>query len=195
MPSDTVSDYFRGLRETLERTEREIGKEIARCARLLIDTLRRGNKLLLMGNGGSAADAEHFAAELVGRFLKNRAGLPAVALTGNSAAVTAIANDFGFDAVFSRQIEALAVPGDLVFAISTSGRSPNITQGITAARQRGCVTVALLGKDGGETAGAADHALIIPAHLTPHIQEMHIVVIHLLCQTVEEALFPTEGEA
>jgi D-sedoheptulose 7-phosphate isomerase len=195
MTSDSVSHYFSRLRETLEQTEQTSRGEILHCSQLLIAAFRRGNKVLIMGNGGSASDAEHFAAELVGRFLKNRHGLPALALTGNSATVTAVSNDFGFDDLFSRQIEALALPGDLIFAISTSGHSPNINRGLLTARNLGCTSIALLGRDGGEAAGIADCRLIVPVDQTPHIQEAHIAVIHLLCKLVEDALFPTEGSA
>jgi len=194
MFTDNIRNYFQQLRETLERTERDHGKDIAHGARLLIDTLGCGGKVLIMGNGGSAADAEHFAAELVGRFLKNRRGLPALAMSCNSSASTAIANDYGFDRLFSRQIEALSTPGDLVIALSTSGNSANICRGLATAVQCGCKTLALLGRDGGKAANMAEFEITVAAQQTSHIQEMHITIIHLLCKLTEEALFPSEVE-
>lgn len=151
-------------------------------------TLSNGGKLLIMGNGGSAADAQHLAAELVGRFLRERAGLPAIALTTDTSILTAVGNDYGFDHVFSRQVEALARPGDAVLGISTSGNSPNVLAALQAARQRGCRTLALLGRDGGEIAAEVDLPLIVPAWETPHIQEAHLTIIHLLCALLDAHL-------
>lgn len=182
--------YFLRHDQVAAATRQELGPQVARCAELLTSALANGHKILVAGNGGSAADAQHFAAELVGRFLLERRALPAIALTTDSSILTAVANDYGFATIFSRQVEALAQSGDVVFGISTSGNSPNILKALEAAQERGCITVALLGRDGGTIAAAVDLALIVPAFATPHIQELHVTIIHLLCQLIEGALFP-----
>jgi len=150
--------------------------------------LKNGGKLLLAGNGGSAADAQHIAAELVGRFLLERAPLPALALADNGASVTAIANDYTFADVFARQVAGLGVPGDVVLAISTSGSSPNVLAGVAEARARSMHTIGLTGADGGALASAVDVCIAVPADSTPRIQEAHTVVGHLLCEIVEREL-------
>jgi len=155
--------------------------EILRAAAALRNALSSGGKILIFGNGGSAADAQHWAAELSGRYLRERPGLAALALTTDTSALTAIANDYGYDRVFERQVGALARPGDVAVGISTSGGSPNVLLGLREAERRGCATVALLGRDGGEIAGAASIPLVYPAGATPRIQEFHAVLIHLLC--------------
>jgi D-sedoheptulose 7-phosphate isomerase len=142
-------------------------------------------KLLIFGNGGSAADAQHVAAEFLGRYLLERRSLPAIALTANSSATTAIANDYGFERVFARQVEGLAQPGDVALGISTSGNSENVLLGLRAARERGALAVALTGGDGGRMRDAADHVICVPAGDTPRIQEGHILVAHILCELVE----------
>lgn len=167
--------------------------DIASCATLMCEALRRGNKILVMGNGGSAADAQHFAAELVGRFLKNRAALPAIALTTDTSILTAVANDFGYDQVFSRQLEALASPGDVVVGISTSGHSENVKQALAIAKMSDTETVALLGRDGGIIANQVDLALTVNTPDTPRIQEAHATIIHILCDLIESELFPENG--
>ncbi|MFI5339016.1 MAG: D-sedoheptulose 7-phosphate isomerase [Candidatus Methylomirabilales bacterium] len=162
-------------------------------ARRMADVLRRGGKLLFFGNGGSAADAQHLAAEFVNRFLRDRGALAAVALTTDSSALTSIGNDLGFDQVFARQVEALARPGDVVVAISTSGNSPNVLRGVEAARRLGCATVGLTGGSGGLLATAVDEAFVVPSTETPRIQETHITLGHALCAVVDEILL-TAGE-
>ena len=184
-----ISTYFARHAQVVESTALELAPLIARCAELLATALANGRKILIAGNGGSAADAQHFAAELVGRFLMERRGLPALALTTDSSILTAVANDYGFERVFSRQVEALASAGDVVIGISTSGNSANILAALTAARQCGCATVGLLGRDGGAIASRVDLALIVGCTETPHIQEMHVTIIHLLCQLIEAQLF------
>lgn len=194
MPIDTkISNYFSRHAQVAEKTLHQLSPQIARCAALLASALVDGKKILIAGNGGSAADAQHFAAELVGRFLLERRALPAIALTTDSSILTAVANDYGFEQVFSRQIEALATAGDVVIGISTSGNSTNILAALAAARSCGCATVALLGRDGGGIASRVDLPLIIDCAETPHIQEMHVTIIHLLCQLVEEQLFTPSG--
>ncbi|CAH2030348.1 D-sedoheptulose 7-phosphate isomerase [Trichlorobacter ammonificans] len=173
----------------IKRLESECSDSIARIAGRLVETLKIGNKLLIMGNGGSAADAQHFAAEIVGRFAMERPGLPAMALSTDSSALTAIGNDYGFDRVFSRQVEALAAPGDALVGISTSGNSPNVLKALETGRQAGCSTIGLLGRDGGTIAPLCDLALIVPSDITPRIQEGHITVIHILCDLIEQSLF------
>lgn len=152
-----------------------------------LKALEAGNKLLIAGNGGSAADAQHFAAELVGRFLVDRRALPAVALTVDSSAITAIGNDYGFERIFSRQVEALGVEGDVLFLISTSGNSANILNAAEAARQKGALTVGLVGESGGKLKDLVDHCLCVPSSHTPRIQEMHLLLEHLICDELERA--------
>lgn len=161
---------------------------------MIAECLRKGNKVLVFGNGGSAADAQHFAAELVGRFGRDRAPLPAVALTTDTSILTAVANDYGFEEVFVRQVRALGHEGDIVIAMSTSGRSPNVIRAAGAARAAGAVTVALTGGDGGELATLADIAIVVPSSETARIQEVHLAVVHILCELVESSLFPEDLE-
>lgn len=156
---------------------------------VIVDAIRAGGKLLIAGNGGSAADAQHFAAEMVGRFQMERKAIPAIALTTDTSILTAIGNDYGFDQVFVRQVEALARPGDILLGISTSGQSHNLLQAMVLARQNGCRTLCLAGKDGGAMAQSADLALVIPSMAVPHIQEAHLTVIHLMCREIERRLF------
>lgn len=163
---------------------------VVHAARLLIETFRGDGKLLAFGNGGSAADAQHLAAELAGRYLRERPGLPALALTANSSDVTAIGNDYGYDRVFSRLVDAHGRSGDVVVAISTSGNSPNVLAGVEAARELGIRTIALTGRGGGKLAGQVDVPIIVPSDATPRIQETHITIVHLLCELVDEALYP-----
>lgn len=165
---------------------------IRRAAEHFAAQLRAGHKALACGNGGSAADAQHFAAELVCRYERERPGLAAVALTTDSSALTAIGNDYRFEDVFARQIHALARPGDVLLAISTSGNSPNVLRAIDAAHERGGSVVALTGKDGGEIAGllrAGDIELRAAAGVTARIQEVHLVFLHCLCDLIDEILF------
>ena len=184
-----IASQLAAHREVITRVEQELSPMIAEMVTLLVETFTRGGKLLVMGNGGSAADAQHFVAEIVGRFKMERRGLPAIALSTDTSILTAIGNDYGFDRVFSRQIEALAVPGDLVVGISTSGNSPNVLLGLELAREKGCRTVGLLGKDGGSIKDACQLALIVPTNDTPRVQESHITIIHIVCDLLEKAMF------
>lgn len=185
-----ISAQLTAHREVIATVEREMSPRIAEMVTLLAETFTRGGKLLVMGNGGSAADAQHFVAEIVGRFKMERRGLPAIALSTDTSILTAIGNDYGFDRVFHRQVEALAVPGDLVVGISTSGNSPNVLMALGLAREKGCRTVGLLGKDGGTIKDVCDLALIVPAHDTPRVQEAHITIIHIACDLLEKTMFP-----
>ena len=167
---------------------RDCSTAIFEAARLIIMCLRAGGKLLFFGNGGSAADAQHLAAEFIGRFVRERAGLAAIALTTDSSILTAVGNDYGFDQIFARQVQALGRPGDVAIAISTSGNSPNIIEAVKAAR-KGCLkTIGLSGKDGGLLAKEADLVITVASTTTARIQECHIAVGHLLCELTEEAL-------
>lgn len=153
----------------------------------MAESLLAGGRVLAFGNGGSAADAQHFVAELVGRMRRERAGLSAIALTTDPSIVTAVGNDMGFGAVFARQVEAHGRPGDVALGISTSGRSPNVVEGLRTARARGLLTVGLTGNGGGALAGLVDHLIDVPHPDTQRIQEVHSMVLHVLCEVVEEA--------
>ncbi len=173
----------------VRQIEETLTEEIAATVVMLQAALGAGNKLLVMGNGGSAADAQHFAAEIIGRFKLERPALPAIALTTDSSILTAIGNDYGFDAIFSRQVEGLGRPGDVVFGISTSGNSPNVLAALSKARDLGCKTVALTGRDGGALKTVADISIVVPNHDTPRIQEGHVTIIHIICDLLEKGLF------
>lgn len=156
---------------------------------IMAQSLAQGGRIFFCGNGGSAADAQHLAAELTGRFLKERRSLAGMTLTGNTSALTAIGNDYSFDEVFSRQLEGLARSGDVIVGISTSGNSPNVLRAMEAARRIGVETIALTGKTGGKLACAADHCIRIPSRETPRIQESHILTGHILMEIIEAELF------
>ncbi|WP_310438981.1 D-sedoheptulose 7-phosphate isomerase [Sulfuricurvum sp.] len=162
---------------------------IVTVAQACVEVYRKGKKTILAGNGGSAADAQHIAAELVGRYGFDRPSIPSLALTTDTSNLTAIGNDYGYDKVFSRQLEGMAQEGDLFIGISTSGNSQNIITAFESARDRGVTTVALVGRDGGKMAAMADFAIIIPSNATPRIQESHILVGHILCDIIEKELF------
>jgi len=163
-------------------------REIEGMAKLIISAYRRGGKVVLFGNGGSAADAQHIACELVGRFALKRRAFPAIALTTNTSILTAVANDYGYNAVFSRQVEALVNEKDVVVGISTSGDSPNVVEAIEMAKMKGARTIGLTGGNGGKLAEVADLALIVPSDSTPRIQELHITIGHIVCELVEKEL-------
>jgi D-sedoheptulose 7-phosphate isomerase len=165
-----------------------LSEPIARAASLIAAALSAGHKLLLCGNGGSAADAQHMAAEFTGRFIKDRKPLAAIALSTDSSALTCIANDYSFDEVFYRQVLGLGQAGDCLLAISTSGNSKNVLRAVEAARGLGVRTLALLGRDGGQLAGQCEVAVIVPSPSTARIQEAHIMIIHTLCGMIEESL-------
>src|SRR5437588_5062215 len=166
---------------------------VAKVSELLARALLEGNKVFFFGNGGSAADAQHIAAEFVGRFALERPALPALALSVNSSCVTAIGNDYGFDQVFMRQLEALAQSGDVAIGISTSGNSANVVQALVAAKKKGLRTVALTGQTGGALLDKADHCICVPSKETPRIQECHILIGHILSELIERELFCKEG--
>ncbi len=167
-----------GMLKELEPIVRQVGEQ-------WLKALNNGGKILLMGNGGSAADSQHIAAELVGRYMSERKGLPAIALTTDTSILTAVGNDYGYDAVFSRQIEALATPEDVVIAYSTSGNSSNIVAAIDAAKNIGCFTAALTGDSGGKLKAIVDACICVPSNCTPRIQEAHAFIGHMLCAAVD----------
>jgi len=192
------SDFTQRVRRSIEASiavkqlllnSDEVVLGIAAVTEILIEVLRKGNKPILFGNGGSAADAQHIAAEFVGRFAFDRPALPALALSVNTSCVTAIANDYGFDVVFARQIEALGRPGDVAIGISTSGNSRNVIQAMAVAKKIGLHTVALTGASGGELKPAVDHCLRAPSDETPRIQECHILIGHIISELVEQTIF------
>jgi D-sedoheptulose 7-phosphate isomerase len=164
----------------------KLAPTIEACAKQMLAVFASGGKVLVCGNGGSAADAQHLAAELIGRFERDRPGFPAIALTTDSSVLTAIGNDYGFERLFARQIESLAAPGDLLIAISTSGKSSNLLAAVSAAKIKGMHTVCLSGRDGGPLAKAVDLAITVEASRTSRIQEMHLLILHLLCELLEE---------
>lgn len=176
------------LEESLEAKRRVIEKSVPileSITEVLIKALKQGNKIFLFGNGGSAADSQHIAAELVSRFRRERKGLPAIALTTDTSILTAIGNDYSFDQVFARQIEALGEPGDVAIGISTSGNSPNVIKAIKTAKQMEMVTIGLTGESGGQLPDCVDFCFCAPTASTPHIQEVHITVAHAICDIVE----------
>ena len=170
---------------TLEATMKSIGSALEVAANICIDSLKQGGKILIFGNGGSAADAQHIAAELVGRYKLERKGLSAIALSTDTSSLTAIANDYGYEHVFDRQIEALANPEDVAVGISTSGNSSNVINALQSAKNIGCKSIGLSGKFGGDMNKLCDVNLVIPANDTARIQEMHILVGHIICHLIE----------
>jgi D-sedoheptulose 7-phosphate isomerase len=167
----------------------EYFQAVAAAANAMTRCLRSGHKVLFFGNGGSAADAQHLAAELSGRFLRERPSLSGWALTTNSSAMTAIGNDYSFDEVFTRQIQGIGSPGDIAFAISTSGNSPNVLKAVALAREKKLVAIGLTGVSGGKLRGLVDHCICVPSDQTPRIQEVHILTGHILCELIDEDLF------
>ena len=189
---DTDTDLIRRALDTTialhERVKQADLRPIVDAAAAIVDALKKGGKLLVFGNGGSAADAQHVAAELVGRFERERNALAAVALTTDTSVLTSVANDYAFDRVFVRQIEALGRAGDAALGISTSGRSPNVVAALTTARARGLRTLALTGRDGGDVGCAADVHINVPSDSTPRVQEVHRTLLHVMCELVERAI-------
>ena len=183
-----VEAMLRDAARLHERMAVEAGAGVIAAADAMLDAFGRGAKVLIFGNGGSAADAQHFACELVGRFLRNRRALPAIALTPDTTTLTAIANDYGFDQVFVRQLEALGRQGDVAVAISTSGASANVLAGLQYARSRGLKTVAFTGGGGGPVGAAADVHVNVPHDVTPRVQELHRTLIHAVCDVIERQI-------
>jgi D-sedoheptulose 7-phosphate isomerase len=196
---DNIKALIRGrLAESIEVRSKilqndEIINQICEIADLMIDLYKKGKKVILFGNGGSAADAQHIATELLGRYYADRKPLPAEALTVNTSLLTAIGNDYAFDQIFARQIEGLGNAGDIAIGISTSGNSINVIEGLRMAKSKGLFTVGLTGVDGGKLRNAVDYCVCVPSNDTPRIQEAHILIGHILCELVEQAFFGEES--
>ena len=184
----TIKDEFSSHLETINKVIETMEDNLTLASQLAVETLKNGNKILLCGNGGSAADAQHIAAELTGRYKTERRGLPGIALTTDTSALTAIGNDYGYDRVFDRQVESLANKGDLIIGISTSGNSKNIVSALKLGRELGCKTLGFSGRDGGAMNEVCDINLIVPSNNTPRIQEMHILFGHTICQIIDNEL-------
>jgi D-sedoheptulose 7-phosphate isomerase len=197
LPRDFVAQQIRDAISVHQSMldNKELIAEIEAVAELIVKTYRSGGKVLIAGNGGSAADSQHIAAELVSRFSLERSALPAMALTTDTSIMTAISNDYGYDNVFSRQLEASARPGDVFLAISTSGNSPNILRALASAGELGVISVGMTGATGGQMVALCRHCLRVPATATPRIQEGHATIGHILCASAERALFAGDRPA
>ncbi|MDD4979953.1 MAG: D-sedoheptulose 7-phosphate isomerase [Candidatus Omnitrophica bacterium] len=184
---DRIKDILLESIQVKEELMRTGLSQIIEITTIVIDALKKNGKVILFGNGGSASDSQHIAAELVGRFKKDRDALPAIALTTNTSIITALANDYGYEFVFAKQVEALGQKNDVVIGISTSGKAKNVACGIKQAKKMGIKTIALTGADGGELAKLADVSLVVPSSVTARTQEAHIIVGHIICELVEQA--------
>jgi D-sedoheptulose 7-phosphate isomerase len=187
MMKSIIEFEFNEHLKTAQATMESISDSLETAANLCINSLKNGGKILIFGNGGSAADAQHIAAELVGRYKTERIGLPAMALTTDTSALTAIGNDYGYDRIFNRQVEALANKGDVIIGISTGGSSGNVISGLKLAKELGCKTVGFSGRGGGDMNTLCDINLVVPAEDTARIQEMHIVIGHTICHLIDQA--------
>jgi D-sedoheptulose 7-phosphate isomerase len=185
---ERVKQFLKASGDLKYRVAETLSEEILEAAQTIRDRLASGGKLLLMGNGGSAADSQHIAAELVGRFKKERAAIPAIALTVDSSSLTALGNDYGFEVIFSRQIEALATAKDAVVGISTSGNSQNVIRALNLARNMGAATIGLVGHGGGDMKDCVDICIVVPSDDTARIQEVHITIGHIICEIIEQDL-------
>ena len=182
---DQIEKIFNESIEVKKTALQDNKEKIVSVVEAIVAAFNNGNKILFFGNGGSAADSQHIAAEFIGRFMKERKSLPAIALTTDTSILTAIGNDYGYDKVFARQIEGIAKPGDVAFGISTSGNSPNVLKGLEQAKSMGLKTVSLTGKDGGSIAKATDISMIVSSQMTARIQESHLCIAHTICELVE----------
>ncbi len=185
MPESKISKLFDQSIVTISNSQ-TLEKSIQNVIDKIITCFENGNKIIIFGNGGSAADSQHFAAEFVGRFLLERQSLPAISLTTDTSILTSLGNDYSFDKIFSRQCESLVEKNDIVFGISTSGKSLNVINGIETAKNQGAITIALLGSGGGNLSQIVDIPIIIPSNSTPSIQESHRIILHIICEIVEE---------
>jgi len=185
---ERVKDILLESIQVKEEILRNQVESIVQIAELMIDCLKKDGKVIVFGNGGSASDSQHIAAELVGRFKKDRSALAGIALTTNTSILTSLANDYGYDVVFSRQVEALGKKNDVVLGISTSGKAKNVALGIKQAKKMGIKTVALSGGDGGDIVKLADLSLVVPSKVTARIQEAHITIAHIICEMIEQVL-------
>jgi D-sedoheptulose 7-phosphate isomerase len=188
----SISRHFSDSAALKTRLAESLTPQVARAARAMVSCLKAGGKILACGNGGSAADSQHFAAELVGRFEREREELAAIALTTDSSILTAVGNDYGYEAIFAKQVRALGKPGDVLFAISTSGNSANVVAAIDAARTKGMTTIGMTGRDGGKMAellGNHDVLLNVESTVTARIQEVHLLMLHCLCDSIDNLMF------
>lgn len=186
---DVIIRLFKESIEVKEAFINESLDKIVSVVGVITEALKSGNKILIFGNGGSAADAQHLAAEFVNRFIIERPPLPAIALSTDTSVITSIGNDYDFSEIFSKQIRAIGQAGDVAWGISTSGRSPNVIKALEVAKKKGLITIGLTGKDGGDVAKIADHFLNVPSNSVPRIQEVHIMVGHVVCEMVDFKLF------
>ena len=184
-----INSIFIEHKELLEVCSLQLVQIISEASQIINNCILSGNKLFLFGNGGSAADAQHIAAEFTGRFVIERRPLPAIALTTDTSAITAIGNDYGYDIVFERQVEALANKGDVLIGISTSGNSPNVLKALKVGKEKGCLTVGLSGRDGGKMNALCDKNIVVPSNTTARIQEVHILIGHIFCSCVDEVFY------
>ncbi|MDZ7316858.1 MAG: D-sedoheptulose 7-phosphate isomerase [candidate division KSB1 bacterium] len=194
-PWRMIGDHFLETAELLRRFAEEHTEEIYETAMSMSRAIAAGGKLLICGNGGSAADAQHFAAEMIGRLTRERRAIPALSLTTDTSILTAVANDYSIAQVFRRQVEGLGQPEDVLVAISTSGNSENVVQAVLAAKEKGIQVVGLLGRDGGRLAPLSDAAIIVPIDNPQRIQEVHIAVIHAWCELIEDELYPNSSKS
>lgn len=187
---EQIREIIRQKQELLDELEEcSYLEKVMEAAEVIMVCLGSGHKILLAGNGGSAADAQHFAGEMLGRFLMERNPIPAVALTTDASVMTCIANDYGYEEIFARQIEGMGEQGDVFIAISTSGNSQNLCFAINRAKEKGILTIGMLGKDGGSMKDMCDIAMVVPTDSTPRIQEIHTFTVHILCEEIEKRLF------
>jgi D-sedoheptulose 7-phosphate isomerase len=188
---DYIISEISKTKEAVQRVfdDKDLLAEIEKIAKIGAETLKSEKKLLFAGNGGSAADSQHLAAEIVSRLCYDRPALPAIALTTDTSALTAIGNDYGYEDVFSRQLEAVGSEGDIFFAISTSGNSPNILKALLAAKDKNIITVGFTGENGGKMSGLCDYIVKVPSNETPKIQECHIMIGHIICALIEEDIY------
>jgi phosphoheptose isomerase len=187
MSSGLIAEHFANHVEVVNQSVASLSDEAESVARVFVDSLKNEHKVIAFGNGGSATQASHFVGELLGRFALTRQPFPAIALAGDSGTVTCIANDFGYDALFERQLQALAQPGDVAIAFTTSGRSENVKRALAMAQQRGATTVAVTGA-AGIVGGSADHVIAVPSDVTAHIQEVHLMLLHVWCIYIDQLL-------
>jgi D-sedoheptulose 7-phosphate isomerase len=191
---EAILKAFKESSEVKERFLKENLSKLITAIKLIVEAFEKGNKLFFFGNGGSAADAQHLAAEFVNRYLMERPPLPAIALTTDTSILTSVSNDVAFNEIFSKQLRALGREGDIAIGLSTSGNSPNVIKAIETAKEMGMKTVALTGRDGGKLNKKADISLLVPSSSTPRIQEAHILIGHMLCEMVETRLFLKSGQ-
>jgi D-sedoheptulose 7-phosphate isomerase len=198
-PASSIKELLvKSIRSSLEVKsallhDKDLHSLVMTVGQRMVEALRKGNKIIYFGNGGSAADAQHLGAELTGRYMRDRQGLPGLALTVDASSITAIANDYSYEMVFARQLESLSNPGDVAVGISTSGNSANVLRAVKVGRERGLLTVGMTGRSGGKLKSEVDYCICIPSEDTPRIQEAHILIGHILCEIIEEVLC-SEGD-